>query len=324
VPALTRELVDIDGGALEIFRGGDGGRDGVAICTAHQYSVHTAEPGGWTRALLACGRVVAVNPPGAGASAARADPAALSTRADPAALSMRADPAALSMDQAVGDLEALRARLGEGRWIFAGASAGGMLGLLYALARPDALAGLIVCGSAPSWRYIFDDGSIFHPRHPAYAQLAAATAAAVAPHAPAEARRRWVDLTIEASLHKKELLPSLVGGARAATISGARLAAFLAQIHGPRKFDVSPRLGEIAVPTLVLCGRHDAQCPPGQSQLLASRIPGARLEIFDESGHYPYLEEPARFRAVIRAFIDDCTDACADARASAGAAPPQR
>ncbi len=34
-------------------------------------------------------------------------------------------------------------------------------------------------------------------------------------------------------------------------------------------------------------------------------IPGSRLEIFDEAGHMPQLEAPARFVAVLERFLDE-------------------
>ncbi len=282
---LQRDLLPVDGGQLEIFRGGNG--DAV-ICTSHQYSVHSGEPGGLSRALSSAGRLIAVNPRGAGGSSSATD--------------MRQS----SMAQLVEDLEAVRGGLGESSWIFAGASAGGMVGLLYALAYPAALAGLAISGAAASWQYIADPDSIYHPRHPAYRELARATGEALRPDASPENRRRLWELMLEASLHKKELLRALLERSRAGSVCAPRLAAFLAQIHGPRKFELTARLSEIQVPTLVLCGRYDTQCPLRHSETLARQIPNARLVVFEESGHYPYSEEPERFAAVFREFVADC------------------
>lgn len=48
---------------------------------------------------------------------------------------------------------------------------------------------------------------------------------------------------------------------------------------------VTSRLGEIAVPTLVLAGGQDQVVPVGSSRLVAERIPNARLEIDPVCGH---------------------------------------
>ena len=37
---------------------------------------------------------------------------------------------------------------------------------------------------------------------------------------------------------------------------------------------------------------------------IARRVPGARLVSFDGSGHCPHEEEPERFNAVLRDFLD--------------------
>ena len=52
------------------------------------------------------------------------------------------------------------------------------------------------------------------------------------------------------------------------------------------------RLGRIVVPTLVVHGRHDRMVPFGNGELLAGRIPGARLRVLEESGHTYPTEEP--------------------------------
>lgn len=68
-------------------------------------------------------------------------------------------------------------------------------------------------------------------------------------------------------------------------------------------WNVADELDRISAPTLVLCGRHDWICPLPQSELMAERIPGARLVVFDESGHFPWLEEPEKFWGALDDFL---------------------
>jgi 3-oxoadipate enol-lactonase len=49
--------------------------------------------------------------------------------------------------------------------------------------------------------------------------------------------------------------------------------------------DTYDRLAEIKAPTLVIAGSRDRLIPCENSELLASRIPGAELEIIDNAGH---------------------------------------
>jgi proline iminopeptidase len=69
-------------------------------------------------------------------------------------------------------------------------------------------------------------------------------------------------------------------------------------------WDVRDRLGEIDVPALVLRGAHDL-CTPAVAATLVAGIPGARLEVFEESSHTPVVEETERYLDVVRAFLHD-------------------
>ena len=50
-------------------------------------------------------------------------------------------------------------------------------------------------------------------------------------------------------------------------------------------WDLRPRLHEIAVPTLVICGAEDWICDPIYSREIASRIPRAKLVVVPGSNH---------------------------------------
>ena len=73
--------------------------------------------------------------------------------------------------------------------------------------------------------------------------------------------------------------------------------------------DVDPgladRLAEVDVPVVVVGGRHDRGCTVAASEALATAIPGARLAVFEESGHLPFVEEQERFLDVVRRFVLD-------------------
>jgi pimeloyl-ACP methyl ester carboxylesterase len=68
--------------------------------------------------------------------------------------------------------------------------------------------------------------------------------------------------------------------------------------------DTLDRLGEIAVPTLVIHGTVDEMLPVSNAQLIASRIPGARLETLEGVGHMFWWEQPHRSAAAIRELRD--------------------
>ena len=70
------------------------------------------------------------------------------------------------------------------------------------------------------------------------------------------------------------------------------------QLDARSRHDVVDRLGEITCPTLVCAGRYDRTAPLENAELLAERIPDARLEVF-EGGHLLMFQDRRVFPAVI-------------------------
>ena len=68
--------------------------------------------------------------------------------------------------------------------------------------------------------------------------------------------------------------------------------AYRAQMFAAGLHNCYGRLASIAAPTLVVHGRHDRIIPVANAQLIAERVPGARLQILEESGHLYATEEP--------------------------------
>jgi pimeloyl-ACP methyl ester carboxylesterase len=66
----------------------------------------------------------------------------------------------------------------------------------------------------------------------------------------------------------------------------------MAQIQAAGAHDTSTRLGELEMPTLVIHGTEDEMLPVQNGRLIASLIPGSRLEILDPVGHLFFWERP--------------------------------
>jgi pimeloyl-ACP methyl ester carboxylesterase len=45
-------------------------------------------------------------------------------------------------------------------------------------------------------------------------------------------------------------------------------------------------LPKVAVPTMVVAGKHDTVRPPAGTEELSKKIPGARFELIEEAGHF--------------------------------------
>ena len=70
-----------------------------------------------------------------------------------------------------------------------------------------------------------------------------------------------------------------------------------------RRRDQQDTLKGVKVPTLILCGRHDALCPVRKHEFMSDLIPGAILEIIETAGHLPTLEEPADTTAALERWL---------------------
>jgi pimeloyl-ACP methyl ester carboxylesterase len=69
-------------------------------------------------------------------------------------------------------------------------------------------------------------------------------------------------------------------------------------------FDVMERLGEIAVPALVVVGALDELTPPRYARTLQERIPDAKLVEVADAGHNVMLERPQQVTRAIAAFLE--------------------
>lgn len=63
------------------------------------------------------------------------------------------------------------------------------------------------------------------------------------------------------------------------------------------------RLPELAMPTLILFGAHDAVVPPANAGLLAQRIPHSEVAILPDAGHFFPLETPEEAAQVVTEFL---------------------
>ena len=77
-----------------------------------------------------------------------------------------------------------------------------------------------------------------------------------------------------------------------------QLAGLRRQLAARAGHDVVADLASITHPTLVCAGRYDDIAPIENSELLAARIPGARLQVF-EGGHLFMIQDRSAFPAII-------------------------
>lgn len=73
-------------------------------------------------------------------------------------------------------------------------------------------------------------------------------------------------------------------------------------------FDWEDALVNIDQPVLILTGRYERTCPREAAELMASRIPGAELHIFEDSAHVSYIEEQSAYLSIVRGFLSRTLD----------------
>lgn len=209
------------------------------------------------------------------------------------------------------DVEGVRRSLGLGRVDLLGFSFGGMVAQEVALRYPESVRRLIVAGAGPS-------GGDINRR---LSEVKAAT----------PARDREV-------IDRFEALGPFSGDAYPPEYAAAADAAYrpfsfhrlpgpppeVADVLGHLSFDVYRRIwgdrGEfrvtgvlrdwdrledlrtIRVPTLILIGRYDLTSVD-TARDMGRRIPRSRVVVFEESGHFMYLEEPDKFLTEVRTFL---------------------
>jgi pimeloyl-ACP methyl ester carboxylesterase len=70
------------------------------------------------------------------------------------------------------------------------------------------------------------------------------------------------------------------------------------------KLNVTERVSQIQVPTLIICGDDDKMTPPSMSQFLKDHIPGARLSLISNAGHFVMIENVEEFNRVLKSFVE--------------------
>ncbi len=58
------------------------------------------------------------------------------------------------------------------------------------------------------------------------------------------------------------------------------------------------------IPTLIVWGRRDPLIPVEHAAIAHQHMAGSRLEIFDDAGHFPHIEEPVRFARLLLDFVE--------------------
>ncbi len=189
-----------------------------------------------------------------------------------------------SRETTVRDAAAVADAVGLPRSVVIGHSGGGAIALTYALAFPERVSHLILLSTAAWW----SDPS------PLRTDIGF-------PSTEEEMRERMRE-EVARSVRRPEvfahamdeLLPRM-------RFSPERLKWVVTM--GATTYDVRRRLSEIRVPTLILHGRQDARVPLARAEELHRGIPGSKLVVLEDCGHWPHVEQRTEFVAAVKAFL---------------------
>lgn len=81
--------------------------------------------------------------------------------------------------------------------------------------------------------------------------------------------------------------------------------ALFALFNGIGRLEIADQLSRIQVPCHILAGTHDPVVPAEQSLLLASHVPNAKVTLFRNVGHMPFMEDTEAYYAALSQAIAD-------------------
>lgn len=181
--------------------------------------------------------------------------------------------------------------------IVCGWSLGALTAMQMALAQPARIDRLVLIGATPR----FVQAPDWPQAQPAALLEGFATAVAADPHA---ALRRFTALLNQGDAQARRLTRELsaVLATEATEVIATTLAAGLKTL---RDTDLRNDVSRIRQPVLLLHGAHDALMPLAAGEFLATHLPDARLEVFPDAAHAPFLAHPERCADLLRRFAHE-------------------
>ncbi|MBN3848863.1 MULTISPECIES: alpha/beta hydrolase [Burkholderiaceae] len=223
-----------------------------------------------------------------------------------------ADRMKMSSNDMADDLEALREYLGLSTLQLLGHSNSGAIALSYAERYKNHVSKLVLIDSQMLGFSSGNDTQAFLEARAEDPRYKTAVQAAIG-HFSGKAKPLASDAELSAFV--AELLPlylqspekNLALAREQLLVEQISLYAFEAQNAADKEAgsDQTALLDQVRAPTLVMVGRHDWICPVPVAERLHAGIGNARLVMFEESGHMPWIEEPEKFAAELIQFLEE-------------------
>ncbi|WP_369365709.1 proline iminopeptidase-family hydrolase [Streptomyces sp. CG4] len=213
-----------------------------------------------------------------------------------------------TVDLFLGELDNLLTSLGiADNYVLFGQSWGGLLVAKHAAARPAGLRGLVIANAPASYPLWLEEMAVLR------AQLPPGVNETLLRHEAAgttDSEEYYQAMTPFYEKHVCRLKP-WPREYQASFYEVYNDPTVYYTMNGPSEFHVigtlkdwgvEDCLPEIAVPTLVLSGRHD-EATPKTVRPYQELIPDVRWVVFEDSSHLPHLEEPEAFLEVMTEYL---------------------
>ncbi len=213
-------------------------------------------------------------------------------------------PDNVNEDLAVSDLEGLRHTLGYARWTVLGHSFGTFTAMKYAIAHPDHVQALVLLATMAPRRVDDTLDANLQKRLPPTAGPAFHDLFVKMKQARTDAERNDLAGQINGLLLPAYFQdPSKAVGFVAVTQS-AGMNAQTAQLinRSVGDYDLVADLAKLRVPTLIIQGSADP-LDPAMAAKTQTAIPGAKLTVIENCGHFAWVEAPVRLTSELDAFL---------------------
>jgi proline iminopeptidase len=205
-------------------------------------------------------------------------------------------PEAYRLGHFISDLEELRAHLGEPQIWVMGHSMGGLLAQLFALEYPESCRGLILLDSVAALDSEAEaDIEMRKNRRKSEPWFAEADSAYSGADPKSDAEfKDYLRRIFPLYFHDVAKMHSVDDALEAETYSIEAYAIMTVNEAEVRKGALD-RLADVHVPTVIVVGDDDFICSPVQALRIHLRIPGSKLVLIEQAGHFPWIEQPDVF-----------------------------
>lgn len=191
------------------------------------------------------------------------------------------DTTPANMETHIADLAALMDQVGMRDAIICGVSVGGMIAQGLATARPDLVAGLMLCNTAAK----IGDADGWNTR------ISAVLGPGLPPIADA-VLERWFSPG-----YRNDNPVALAGWGNMLTRTPAD--GYAATCAAIRDTDLTQSTATLRVPTVCVAGSDDLATPPALVETLCTLMPHAEYHCIDGVGHLPCIETPDRIASLL-------------------------